>query len=291
MKRYRGKIIAGIIIAAVLALTYFYGGSSFGNVKETSAVKSEGAAGRSEKKIGGEKNGISENSEKEENKSGSAKKKDSKTVDSDGKTEDSGGKDGGEKISGAKVDGARADGEKRGGKSEKSVKDGSAKLGENDKTAADNKGGGPQNEKEEDKTLYCTLSVRCDTILRDAAKLKAEKKGIIPKDGIIFKEKKVVFYEGESVFNVLLREMKKNKIHLEFVNTPIYKSAYIEGIANIYEFDCGAQSGWMYRVNGVYPNYGSSRYTLSRGDKVEWIYTVDLGRDIGADGVGGQKDE
>lgn len=262
-----------------MALTYFYGGSSFGNGKETSAVKSEGAAGRSEKKIGGDKNGISENSKKEENKSGSAKKKDSKTADGDGKTEDSGGKNGG-----------KNGGEKSGGKSEKSVKDGSAKLGENDKTTADNKGGGPQNE-EEDKTLYCTLSVRCDTILRDADKIKAEKKGIIPKDGIIFKEKKVVFYEGESVFNVLLREMKKNKIHLEFVNTPIYKSAYIEGIANIYEFDCGAQSGWMYRVNGVYPNYGSSRYTLSRGDKVEWIYTVDLGRDIGADGVGGQKDE
>ena len=62
------------------------------------------------------------------------------------------------------------------------------------------------------------------------------------------------FYEGETVFHVLLRETKKNKIHFEFVNTPVYNSAYIEGIGNLYEFDCGELSGWMYCVNGWYPN-------------------------------------
>lgn len=103
----------------------------------------------------------------------------------------------------------------------------------------------------------------------------------MPEDGVIFSEKKVVFYEGESVFDLLLREMRKNKIHLEFVNTPIYDSAYIEGIANIYEFDCGELSGWMYKVNGWFPECGCSRYQINEGDKIEWIYTCDLGRDIG----------
>lgn len=64
-------------------------------------------------------------------------------------------------------------------------------------------------------------------------------------------------------------------------NTPIYNSAYIEGIGNLYEFDCGELSGWMYKVNGWFPNYGCSRYRLKSGDRVEWVYTCDLGRDVG----------
>lgn len=130
-------------------------------------------------------------------------------------------------------------------------------------------------------THTCTLSVRCDTIFDNLSQLDAEKLEILPSDGIIFAEQTVVFRDGESVFDLLVREMKENKIHLEFVNTPMYNSAYIEGIANIYEFDVGELSGWMYRVNGVFPNYGCSLYTLNDGDKVEFVYTCDLGSDVG----------
>lgn len=139
----------------------------------------------------------------------------------------------------------------------------------------------PQDAVITDKELTCTLSVRCDTILQNIAWLDPEKVEIVPKDGVIFAEQTVTFYEGESVFNLLVREMKKNKIHLEFVNTPIYNSAYIEGIHNLYEFDCGELSGWMYKVNGWFPNYGCSRYQLKEGDRVEWVYTCDLGVDVG----------
>lgn len=139
----------------------------------------------------------------------------------------------------------------------------------------------PQDVVISEKELTCTLSVRCDTILHNIAWLDQEKLDIVPEDGIIFAEKTVSFYEGESVFNLLMREMKLNKIHMEFENTPIYNSAYIEGIANLYEFDCGELSGWMYRVNGWFPNYGCSRYQLKAGDRVEWVYTCDLGIDVG----------
>lgn len=127
----------------------------------------------------------------------------------------------------------------------------------------------------------CTLSVRCDTVLQNMDWLDPEKAEIIPADGVIFPEKTVTFYEGESVYNVLLREMKQNKIHMEFTMTPLYNSAYIEGIGNLYEFDCGELSGWMYRVNGWYPNYGCSRYPVKKGDRIEVLYTCDLGVDIG----------
>lgn len=129
--------------------------------------------------------------------------------------------------------------------------------------------------------LTCTLSIRCDTLLDNIDSLNKEKRELVPKNGIIFPETTVIFYEGESVFNILKRETKKNKIHMEFVNTPAYNSTYIEGIANLYEFDCGELSGWMYKVNGIFPNYGCSKYTLRQGDKVEWVYTCDLGADVG----------
>ncbi|MEG2421265.1 MAG: DUF4430 domain-containing protein, partial [Oscillospiraceae bacterium] len=132
-----------------------------------------------------------------------------------------------------------------------------------------------------DTAYTCTLSVRCDTILNHLDWLTPEKTELVPEDGVIFAEATVTFYEGESVFNLLQREMKTAKIHMEFANTPIYNSAYIEGIHNLYEFDCGELSGWMYKVNGWFPNYGCSRYQLQDGDKVEWVYTCDLGKDVG----------
>lgn len=151
----------------------------------------------------------------------------------------------------------------------------------------------PQNSEITDKEMTCVLSVRCDTILNNLSKFNSDKMDILPQEGVIFAEREVTFYEGESVFNVTLREMKKNKIHMEFVNTPIYNSAYIEGIGNIYEYDCGDLSGWMYSVNGWFPNYGCSRYELKQGDKIEWQYTCDLGADVGGytESGGGQRDE
>lgn len=92
----------------------------------------------------------------------------------------------------------------------------------------------------------------------------------------------VTFSEGESVFDVLQRTCRERGIHMESSWTPIYNSAYVEGIANLYEFDVGSQSGWMYKVNGWFPNYGCSRYALQQGDEICWMYTcVGLGEDIG----------
>ncbi len=133
------------------------------------------------------------------------------------------------------------------------------------------------------------LSVTCKTILNNLDIFNEDKLELVPEDGIIYGQKEVEFHPGESVFDLLLREMKSSKIHMEFSMTPMYNSAYIEGINNIYEFDGGELSGWMYRVNGWYPNYGVSRYILEDGDEIELIYTCDLGRDIGGSpAIGGE---
>ncbi len=131
------------------------------------------------------------------------------------------------------------------------------------------------------KTYTCTFSIECSTILNNLDQLDPEKLEMIPSGGVILKKTTVTFYKGESVFDVLQRLCKEKGIHMESSWTPIYNSAYIEGIHNLYEFDCGELSGWMYRVNGWYPNYGCSRYQLKDGDVVEWRYTCDLGNDVG----------
>ena len=127
----------------------------------------------------------------------------------------------------------------------------------------------------------CTVSISCAAILENLDRLNAEKADLIPADGVLLAPTAVEFTEGESVFNVLKRVCRENKIHVEFSETPVYQSAYIEGIGNLYEFDCGEGSGWMYRVNDEFPNYGCSRYTLADGDTVEWVYTCDFGADVG----------
>ena len=131
------------------------------------------------------------------------------------------------------------------------------------------------------KKHTCTFSISCSTILNNMDLCEESKQGIVPADGTILSTTTVTFSEGESVFDVLQRVCRDNGIHMEYSWTPMYNSAYVEGIANLYEFDVGSLSGWMYKVNGWFPNYGCSRYQLKYGDTVCWVYTCDLGYDVG----------
>ena len=138
----------------------------------------------------------------------------------------------------------------------------------------------PQDQTTHDNTLRCTLSISCATILDNMDKLDEEYHELVPSDGWILKPEQFEFAEGESVFDLLVRVCKDKKIHLDHSFTPAYNSAYIKAIGNLYEFDCGDESGWVYGVNGWAPNYGCSRYALKNGDKVEFRYTCQLGHDL-----------
>lgn len=136
-----------------------------------------------------------------------------------------------------------------------------------------------------DGKLTCTLEVRCDTLLTQLDKVPSEKVSLVPEDGIMLAATEVEFNGGESVFDVFRKVLREEKIHFEYVDASAYDSVYIEGIGNIYEFDCGPQSGWMFSVNGVYPGLGCSTYTLADGDVIVFSYTCDLGADLGAEKV------
>lgn len=131
---------------------------------------------------------------------------------------------------------------------------------------------------------YVYIEIRCDTILNNMGDLTPGKAEFVPSNGVILPMVQVPFYENETVFEVLNRICKKANIQIEYSWTPLYGSYYIEGINHLYEFDCGEQSGWMYKVNEWFPNYGCSSYYVEDGDVIVWCYTCKgLGADVGDD--------
>ena len=269
MKRYRNKLILAVSVFIVLLITFWWGGNSPGlhgwNIDNKSTISSsnkaynhnisEGSADT--KKISeGEPNNTLNDALYD------SKESDIQVLDSSDEEEASNSEN---IISENQLSAKTEDGEQ------------AKEIEEQTENYLINEEGTYS----EDKENICTISVKCSSILDNMEYLDKSKADLIPPDGIILAETKAVFNEGENVFNVLQRELKRAKIHFEFTNTPMFDSVYIEGINNIYEFDCGENSGWMYSVNGQFPNYGCSKYILKAGDVIEWVYTCDLGRDVG----------
>ena len=127
----------------------------------------------------------------------------------------------------------------------------------------------------------CVLTVRCDTILENRDVLNPEKADLVPEDGLLYENPAAEITDGESAFDLLLRETRAAGIHLDFVKTPAYNTVYVRGIGNLYEFDCGDLSGWTYRINGEFLSVGCSLAVIHPGDTVEFLYTCDLGADVG----------
>lgn len=135
---------------------------------------------------------------------------------------------------------------------------------------------------EEGQENRCTITIVCDTILDNLDNLEEGKAPYVPKDAVILPMTTVSFAEGDTVFQVLQKVCIAADIQIEYSWTPLYDSYYIEGINHLYEFDCGVQSGWMYKVNEWFPNYGCSAYELKGGEDIVWCYTCNgLGADVG----------
>lgn len=77
--------------------------------------------------------------------------------------------------------------------------------------------------------------------------------------------------------------------HLKAVDEDFPGDYYEDSLG---EFDFSYGSGWMYQVNGIYPNYGFSDCYLQNGDNVRVRFTLHYGADIGgavAKGNGGNE--
>ncbi len=130
-----------------------------------------------------------------------------------------------------------------------------------------------------------TISIRCDSILDNYDDLAEELRSdeFVPPDGVILPETEYVLREGDTVFDILDRAVRYNRIQMEYQggDKNSFGTVYIQGIHYLYEFSCGPLSGWVYKVNGEFPNYGCSRYELKDGDAIEWVYSCNLGKDVG----------
>ena len=176
MEKHRNKIIAAVVIALVLVFAYWYGGNSPSSKGFTPKTKTETTAVSNDELKEKEP-------KKEEAKESRNLKEESVETDTTSSLESQ-------------------------------TKQNDEVFNENkiEKTVESEK-----NEKSEttEKELTCTMSIRCDTILENMDWLSDENHDVIPSDGVVYEERTVVFYEGESVFDLLLREMKKNKIHIK----------------------------------------------------------------------------
>ncbi|GGE40762.1 hypothetical protein GCM10011391_19430 [Pullulanibacillus camelliae] len=58
-------------------------------------------------------------------------------------------------------------------------------------------------------------------------------------------------------------------------------TAYVEGIANQFEFDHGPNSGWLVEKNGEELTHSVGATTVQPGDQIVWKYTTDYKRNGG----------
>ena len=122
----------------------------------------------------------------------------------------------------------------------------------------------------EDAIGNITLTIRCDKVAGRAAH--------IPENGVILEETSLPIAAGDTVYTVLTDAARLHGIHMEASGAQ--GMMYIHGIGNIYEFDFGDLSGWLYSVNGETFSVGVHQYVLKPGDRVKFNYTLELGRDI-----------
>jgi len=120
---------------------------------------------------------------------------------------------------------------------------------------------------------YVTISIDCRTV---AGK---NDNGTTPEDGIILSDTKLPFQEGDSVFDILTDAVRIGGIQMEYSGAS-RKLAYVNSINNLYEFDFGDLSGWMYSVGGEFHSLGSGSYVVRDGDVIRWQYTTELGEDL-----------
>jgi len=83
--------------------------------------------------------------------------------------------------------------------------------------------------------------------------------------------------EGSSVWDALNStglKIKGSSTYVSAIETSAGSNRYLG------EKSCGNLSGWIYAVNGTTPSASVGNYILKSGDKIEFMYTCDLGRDL-----------
>ena len=122
------------------------------------------------------------------------------------------------------------------------------------------------------KENACTLTIECKAILSNMDDLKPGHEKYVPKNGYILNNYTCAVNSGDTVFDILEKACDDNSIILTSHSSGY--GVYVAGINNLDEFDCGSQSGWKYKVNGVDANRSCGYYKLTGGENIVFYYTV-----------------
>lgn len=133
-----------------------------------------------------------------------------------------------------------------------------------------------------DGLLVVEISAECSSVLgkMDSIDRAVNPPELIPEDGVVISRCEVSLPEGATAFDALIEAARQQRVRVDYTGASSM-GTYVSGIGGIYEFGFGGLSGWMYRVNGDFPDVSSADITLNPGDIVEFVYTCDLGHDVG----------
>ena len=141
---------------------------------------------------------------------------------------------------------------------------------------------------EEEKEYDCQVNTDGNTLLKQIITKKSNQP-IEPEkpreDGVdlyirgygatILDKQDIVIRDRETVLDLTTRILAENGISYES------KNGYMVSIDGQKEFDKGKDSGWMFTVNGVFMEVGAGSVRLEDGDRISWVYTHDMGKDVG----------
>lgn len=105
----------------------------------------------------------------------------------------------------------------------------------------------------------------------------------------VIAQKTVTLKSGDTPYSVLKRVAAEHDIEVE--STGSGSSVYVTGINGLYELAYGPGSGWMFSINGVFHQKSAGVIKLKPGDDLKWIYTRELGDDIGGGYSAGRKQQ
>lgn len=151
---------------------------------------------------------------------------------------------------------------------------------DNDQSGSDQSSGPEVNELEAANNNLETPSQEGTQAVGEADRVYQVSLSIIGLEGHVILDTAVIESNEISVFELLKNYCDDMDIPLDY--TGAFEMAYIKGINNLYEFDYGPLSGWMYAVDGVFPTKSVGSYQLDSDKEVVFYYTLDSGKDIGA---------
>ena len=94
-----------------------------------------------------------------------------------------------------------------------------------------------------------------------------------PLSPVIFSDTVDVKKDG-NVLDAMIVATRKGKLQFSYV------TGYISSIDNLAEFSYGNESGWLFAVNGVFSDRSCSEKKINEGDKICFLYTVKMGKDV-----------